>query len=106
MRRKQKKSTAQEESLIALDDLMEAIKDPKFQDEEQQKDLKSTLDEAIAQLEGQRADVIRMLYFEGLSPKEVAQKLGKTVGAIYSLHFNALRDLKKILNRNRDKFNE
>ncbi len=106
MRSTQKKSTVRDESLLALDELMETIKDPKPQDEEHQKDLAKTLAEAIAQLEGPRREVIRMIYFEGLSPKEVAQKLGKTVGAIYNLHFNALRDLKKILGRDRDKFNE
>jgi DNA-directed RNA polymerase specialized sigma24 family protein len=41
-----------------------------------------------------------------MKPDEIAKKMGKTVGAIYSLRFNALNDLRKILSRNRDNLNE
>jgi RNA polymerase sigma factor (sigma-70 family) len=52
---------------------------------------------AIEYLPEARRQVIVMLYFEGKSPKDVSEELNKSVGAIYSLHFNALNDLRKIL---------
>jgi len=60
-------------------------------------ELKLDIIKAIENLPEIRRQVIVMLYFEGKSPKEVSDKLNKSVGAIYSLHFNALNDLRKIL---------
>jgi len=61
---------------------------------------------ALAQLTKARREVIQHLYLDELPAEEVARKLGKSVGAIYSLQFHALEDLRKILGRNTDKFNE
>ena len=72
----------------------------------QQKDLQRTLLEIIAQLPPSRREVIELIYFRELSPKEVAKIMKKSVGAIYNLHFNALQDMQKILSENRDIFNE
>ena len=58
---------------------------------------------AIEKLPESRKQVIIMLYFEELTPNQVAQKLNKTVSAIYSLHFNALKQLRKILDENGNK---
>jgi RNA polymerase sigma factor (sigma-70 family) len=52
---------------------------------------------AIEKLPETRQQVIVMLYFEGKTPKEISEALNKSIGAIYSLHFNALNDLRKIL---------
>lgn len=52
---------------------------------------------AIGKLPETRQQVIVMLYFEGKTPKEISKALNKSIGAIYSLHFNALNDLRKIL---------
>jgi RNA polymerase sigma factor (sigma-70 family) len=57
---------------------------------------------ALAQLPSARRQVIERYYFDGESLPEIAQTMGKTVGAIHSLHFNALQDLRKILGTNRD----
>ena len=64
------------------------------------------LDTALAQLSEARRAVIQYIYFDELPPEEVAQKLSKSVGAIYSLQFHALQDLRKILNTIRDNPNE
>lgn len=106
VRRIRKKSAVPEESLVPLDEMLENFRDPLVHDETQQRDLQHTLLESIAQLSNPRQEVIELLYFQDLSPKEVAQKMKKSVGAIYNLHFNALHDLQKILSNNRDKFNE
>lgn len=57
---------------------------------------------ALAQLPRARREVIELYYFDGESLPEIAKTMGKTVGAIHSLHFNALQDLRKILGTNRD----
>ena len=62
--------------------------------------------EALNQLSEARRTVIVSIYFEDRKPPEIAKKLGKSVGAVYSLHFNALEDLRKILGTIRDKLNE
>ena len=106
IRRKQQKSVVLEESLLSLDNLLENFKDPNDQNGELLGKLEDKVADAITQLAESRREVIRLIYFEDLSAAEVAQKMKKSVGAIYNLHFNALRDLQKILGINRDKFNE
>lgn len=69
-------------------------------------ELGAELESALGQLSEARRSLIRMLYFEGLEPQEVANRLGKSIGAVYSLHFNALHDLRKILSTIRDNLNE
>lgn len=59
-------------------------------------ELHSTIETALKQIPESRRNVIIMRYFEELPPNEIAQKIGKSVGAVYSLHFNALQDLRKI----------
>jgi len=60
-------------------------------------EVKLDIIKAIENLPEARRQVIVMLYFEGKSPKEISEKLNKSIGAIYSLHFNALDELRKIL---------
>jgi RNA polymerase sigma factor (sigma-70 family) len=60
-------------------------------------EVKLDIIKAIENLPETRRQVIVMLYFEGKSPKEISESLNKSVGAIYSLHFNALNELRKIL---------
>lgn len=60
-------------------------------------EVKLDIIKAVEELPEARRQVIVMLYFEGKSPKEISQSLKKSVGAIYSLHFNALNELRKIL---------
>ncbi|MGD8455294.1 MAG: sigma-70 family RNA polymerase sigma factor [Anaerolineales bacterium] len=60
-------------------------------------EVKLDIIKAIEELPEVRRQVIVMLYFEGKTPKEISLSLKKSVGAIYSLHFNALNELRKIL---------
>jgi RNA polymerase sigma factor (sigma-70 family) len=69
-------------------------------------DLDGDLVAALSQLSEARRTVIQYLYFDGLNPEETAQKMGKSVSAIYTLQFHALRDLRKIMNAIRDNLNE
>ena len=76
------------------------------QDQEYQKDLQGDLLAAISKLSDSRRQVIELIYFDEFSPVEIAARMKKSVGAIYSLQFNALNDLRKILGNNRNNINE
>lgn len=94
-----------EEDLVNLEDLLEQLKDHSAQEKEQQKEVGAELRSALAELSEARQSVIEHLYFSDLSVGEISEKMGKSPGAIHSLHFNALNDLQKILNQNRDNTN-
>ena len=64
------------------------------------------LESMLSQLSEARRRVIEYIYFQDMAPEEVARILNKSVGAIYSLQFQALRDLRKILHKTRDNINE
>ena len=55
--------------------------------------------DAIEQLNPARQQVILMEYFHGLPPEEIAQKLNRSVSAVYQLKFRATNELRKILSR-------
>jgi RNA polymerase sigma factor (sigma-70 family) len=101
-----KKSIVPQEKQVDLEDDLADLNDPSLEAQMLMTELGVELDSALAQLSEARRDVIRMLYFDGMEMEEIAQKLGKSVGAVYSLHFNALGDLRKILSAIRDKLNE
>jgi RNA polymerase sigma factor (sigma-70 family) len=71
-----------------------------------QKEAGSEIASLLAGLSEARRAVIEYIYFQEMEPEEVAKKMDKSVGAIYSLQFHALRDLRKILNPIRDNINE
>jgi RNA polymerase sigma factor (sigma-70 family) len=106
IRRASKKSNVPPQNIINIDEMLSNIKDPNFQDQEYIKALQGDLLEAIAKLSSARRQVIEFVYFDELSPGEIAGRMGKSVGAIYSLQFNALQDLRKILSKNRNNINE
>ncbi len=101
-----KKSAIPDENLVNLDENLRSLVDPPPEDRDSSKDLTAILPNAIEQLSESRRQVIRLAYFEELSPEEIAAKMGKSVGAIYSLQFNALEDLRKILGPNRNNLND
>lgn len=101
-----KKSTIPQQNIINLDETLSNIKDPAIQDQEYNRNLQGELLEAIAKLSAARRQVIEFVYFDELSPGEIAGRMGKSIGAIYNLQFNALQDLRKILSRNRNNINE
>jgi RNA polymerase sigma factor (sigma-70 family) len=53
--------------------------------------------EAINTLSPERKKVILYRYIENLSLDEIAKKMNKSLPAIYTLHFRALDDMRKIL---------
>jgi RNA polymerase sigma factor (sigma-70 family) len=101
-----KKSVVPEEKKIELDDELTDPHDLLLEASILNKDLGQEISEALDELPEARQTVIRYSYFHEMKPDEIAKKMGKTVGAIYSLRFNALNDLRKILSRNRDNLNE
>ncbi len=106
IRSSRQKKKVPEQNLIEFDNVLEEIVDPRYQDLEQHNDKRDDILAAIALLSGSRRQAIELLYFEELPPKEVAKKMGKSVGAIYNLQFNALDDLRKILGKKRNNNNE
>jgi RNA polymerase sigma factor (sigma-70 family) len=59
-------------------------------------DLRLSLDQAIDRLLSPReALAVRLVYFEGLTYREVAEKLGMTVGAMSGLVYRALGKLRR-----------
>lgn len=93
-----RKSAIPSQNLVELDETLPDIT-AFLQDGDDHADLP----EAIARLSEARRQVINLYYFEGLPLPEIAEAMGKTPGAIHSLHFNALADLRKILGQNRNK---
>ncbi|NPA90587.1 MAG: sigma-70 family RNA polymerase sigma factor [Chloroflexi bacterium] len=55
------------------------------------------LREAINQLTPEQADVIVMRFLEGYSIAEVAERLGKTEGAVKALQFRAIERLRRLM---------
>ena len=101
-----KKSAVPEEKQVELTEDLAAPDELQLEAQLYGHELSTGLEAALAQLSDARRSVIQMIYLEGLEPEEVSQKLGKSVGAVYSLQFHALRDLRKILTPNRDNLNE
>lgn len=101
-----KKSVVPEEKQVELTDDLTVPNDLLIETQLVQHEFSARLQAALAQLTEARRRVIQMSYLEELEPEEIAQILGKSVGAVYSLQFHGLRDLRKILNPNRDNLNE
>lgn len=101
-----KKSSIPESQVIELDERLENRDEPLLDLRALAQEQQEELEKALAQLTEGRRTVIQLLFLEGLSPQEVAQKMEKTVGAVYTLQFHALADLRKILSTNRDTLNE
>lgn len=101
-----KKYNIAEENLVDIEDLHEYLKDHQSQEDGQALELRDELRSAITGLSETRQKVIESMYFLDMSVGEISEQLDKSPGAIHSLHFNALHDLQKILNKNRDINNE
>jgi RNA polymerase sigma factor (sigma-70 family) len=85
---------------------LENIPDSATQHFEALSNFQGELSDALSRLPAPRRQVIELMYFSGLSPVEIAGEMGKSVGAVYSLHFNALLDLKKIMSQTGKNINE
>lgn len=93
-----KKSVIPPQNLVELDEELPDLDTTRLMEVADQSDL---LD-AMSELPEARRQVIELHYFKGISLPEIAHILGKSAGAIHSLHFHALRDLRKILGKNRN----
>ncbi|MBT3391033.1 MAG: RNA polymerase sigma factor, partial [Chloroflexi bacterium] len=106
-RSKLKKSSIPDNWLVDIEPLHNMLRDDTFTEKERQAELHETIHKALAQLPDARREVIELTYLQGISIKEAAEHMGKSVGALYSLRFYALEDLREILgqtgNSNDDK---
>jgi RNA polymerase sigma-70 factor (ECF subfamily) len=99
------KSVVPLQKIIEIDETLDNLEDPTLLEERYQVDLVGELLEAVAKLSNERRQVIELFYLNDLSSEEIAKKMGKSVGAIYNLKFNALNDLRKILDKKKDNIN-
>jgi RNA polymerase sigma factor (sigma-70 family) len=104
--RELKKSEVPAEQMVELHENLVNPTDFLLELQTLQKEAGSEIVKALGQLSEARRSVIQSIYFEEMAPEEVAQQMGKSVGAIYSLQFHALQDLRKILSTIRDNPNE
>jgi len=61
--------------------------------------LKDSLDKAIGKLTDDQRQVILLKFIEGYTNEEIADIMGKTVGAVKALQFRALNNLKDIIEK-------
>lgn len=81
-----------------LDETISTIVGEKNEEEKQiVKDNSTHLMNAVLKLKEPKKTIIKMRYFDDCSLEEIAARLNKSLPAIYSLHFRALNDLRKIL---------
>lgn len=99
-----KKSNIPQEVLVEMDSLSQCIHERLFDNPASKRETRIDLLDSIAKLSTARQQVILGLYFEGFSSNDLAVKMDKSVGAIYNLHFHALKDLQKILSENGNKY--
>jgi RNA polymerase sigma factor (sigma-70 family) len=79
------------------DDRIVQLPDLSHADVERVRDLRRELLAVIEQLSSDaRRQLIVLHYFQGYSLPDIAARLGKTMSAIYKLHFDALAELRKI----------
>ncbi|MBS4062593.1 MAG: sigma-70 family RNA polymerase sigma factor [Bacteroidetes bacterium] len=93
-----KKSTIPPNNLVELDEQLPNLEDSDFKNQ----DDRNVLLQAMLGLSEARRQVIHLHYLDDVPLTEIATLMGKSAGAIHSLHFNALQDLRKILSKNRD----
>jgi RNA polymerase sigma factor (sigma-70 family) len=101
-----KKSAVPYENMVDLQENLVDRNELLLEAQTLQKELGIEVTVLLAQLSEARRSVIEFIYFHEMEPEEVARRMGKSVGAIYSLQFHALRDLRKILSTIRDNINE
>lgn len=98
MRTSMKKTAVPADVLVALDETIEnRIEDPRLRPDDRYKENRAALLAAINRLSPERREVIIQKYFYELPSDKIAENTHKTVAAIYSMHFNAIENLRKIL---------
>ena len=82
---------------VSLDEIVETIEQGQIPDPARAVEQRHDLQLALKQLTKARQEVIYLRHHKGLSPKETAKAMGRTLSSVYSLHFKALEQLKDIL---------
>lgn len=83
-----------------FESMLEALADNNEINSQRQRELRSVLLDAIEQLSSEaRRELIVRYYFLGFSFKEIAEKRNSTMTATYKMHFDALKELKEILDK-------
>lgn len=100
-RNETKKSVVPSQNIVELKETLSNADDSILAREKRLEDQTDVIT-ALGQLANARQQVIELYYFDEISLPQIAERMGKSVGAIHSLHFNALQDLRKILVPNRD----
>jgi RNA polymerase sigma factor (sigma-70 family) len=93
-----KKSAIPPNNLVELDEQLPHLEDINPKQQNDNDDLLA----AMSSLSDARRQVIQLHYLDDVPLPEIATLMGKSAGAIHSLHFKALQDLRKILSKNRD----
>jgi len=96
-----------EEGLVALDawdEWLANIPDLDSLEGQHQAELRCDLLNAIEQMTETKKQFILLCYFDNKTFKEISVLLDKRVNALYKVHFDALIELRKILNGNWDKY--
>jgi len=101
-----KKSAIPDVNLIDLEDDPVNQQDLRLEIQALHYQNETEIAEALTQLPEARRRVLEYLFFDEMEAEEAARKMGKSVGAIYSLQFRALEDLRKILRKTEDNLSE
>lgn len=87
--------------LDAWEDWLNNIIDPEGETKQQQLMLRQDLNHALNQLSSDaRRQFIKLYYFEHLTFPEIARRLDRKENALYKLHHDALKNLRKIFHEN------
>lgn len=98
MRTAMKKSVIPANQLLELDDVLENnLPDNKQSLDDSATENRAALLAAINRLSPERREVILQKYFYEYPSEKIAENTQKTVAAVYSMHFNAIENLRKIL---------
>ncbi len=98
MRSAMKKSAIPGDLLLELDEVIEnSLPDNKQRPDDPALENRTALLAAINKLSPERRELILQKYFYEFPSEEIAENTHKTVAAVYSMHFNAIETLRKIL---------
>lgn len=98
MRSAMRKSSIPGDQLMELDEVLEdTLADNKQQPDDPALENRTALLAAINQLSPERRELILQKYFYEFPSDQIAENTHKTVAAVYSMHFNAIENLRKIL---------
>ncbi len=100
MRSLYKKSAVPFRATVDLDESVEErLEDPRQRLENSFNENRSAIMEAIKKLPPERREVILQKYFYELPSEQIAEKTHRSIAAVYSMHFNAIENLRKILSK-------